>query len=169
MQWLVYIATRLEAAARHNAVRDALIARGFALSYDWTTHGPVWREGADRIRSVAQYETQGVMDADVVVVLLPGGRGTHVELGIALGCGAAVVLVATGPELAPAPGTCAFYHHPMVTVVHSDAEVPDAVVAALARAGKAWWVQPAMGVTADMTVNVSAGTVTLHPAALDEP
>ncbi len=73
-------------------------------------------------------ETAGVYMADVVIVLLPGGRGTHVELGVALGVADAVVI---GPEdepslriviYSPTPDkdfgdggdTCAFYHHPFV-------------------------------------------------------
>jgi hypothetical protein len=33
----------------------------------------------------AQDDANGVVDADVVIAILPGGAGTHVEIGIALG------------------------------------------------------------------------------------
>lgn len=82
-----YIATALERAADHTLVRDAMAAAGHQITYDWTAHGSVQSEGLDRIREVAEAETRGVLDADLVIVLLPGGRGTHAELGIAIGAG----------------------------------------------------------------------------------
>lgn len=111
----VYIATRLERWQDHNQVRDALAALGHTLTYDWTVHGSVWADGAARIREVATLELEGVLDADLVVVLLPGGRGTHAELGAALGAGRPVLLHSLDPILLDAsPETCAFYHHPLV-------------------------------------------------------
>ena len=83
------------------------------ITYDWTAHGSVWKDGADRIRKVAQAEMQGVLDADYVVVLLPGGRGTHTELGMALADGKPVILYGTDDDFS-GPKTCAFYHHPLV-------------------------------------------------------
>lgn len=113
----VYIATALERIADHNALRDALAAQGITLTYDWTAHGSVWREGPDRIREVAVAEIQGVLDADMVIVLLPGGRGTHTELGAAIAAGKTVLLVTLDPEDLEGPRTCAFYHHPQVMSV----------------------------------------------------
>lgn len=126
-----YIATRLERAGDHNQLRDALGARGHEITYDWTTHGPVFRHGLARIREVAQLELEGVLAADFVVVLLPGGRGTHAELGMALATGKPVFLHQTiydlpdfvdedgcawprrSPDLFEAVAeTCAFYHAP---------------------------------------------------------
>lgn len=111
-----YIATRLENHQAHNVVRDLLAQRGHQITYDWTVHGPVWRSGAARIAEVAELELRGVVEADLVIVLLPGGRGTHAELGMALSRGRRVLLHSA--DLAPfgaAPETCAFYHHPLVT------------------------------------------------------
>lgn len=79
-----YIASKLENHAAHNRLRDVLAELGHQITYDWTPHGPVYGSGLDRVREVAELETKGVLDADFVVVLWPGGRGTHVELGMAL-------------------------------------------------------------------------------------
>lgn len=107
----IYIATRLENHKQHNALRDLLVAAGHTLTYDWTKHGAVWRSGKDRIREVALSERAGVERADVVVVLLPGGRGTHVELGMALAGNKPVIIWSPRPEVFGAhPDTCAFYH-----------------------------------------------------------
>ena len=105
-----YIATRLERAADHNYVRDRLVSFGHEITYDWTIHGPVWRSGVDRIREVAAAEMQGVMTADVVVTLLPGGRGTHAELGMGLALRKQIVLHGTEQDFGATPETCAFYH-----------------------------------------------------------
>lgn len=110
-----YIATRLENHENHNALRDLLAAHGHEITYDWTAHGPVWQEGTDRIREVAELEAKGVLEADLVIVLLPGGRGTHVELGMAIAAGRKVLLQSPHRQLLGAtPETCAFYHHPLV-------------------------------------------------------
>lgn len=112
-----YIATRLERAADHNLVRDQLVEMGHEITYDWTAHGSVQKEGAARIREVALAETRGVQEADFVVVLLPGGRGTHAELGLALAFGIPVLIHSREEDgfFADDGRTCAFYHHPLVT------------------------------------------------------
>lgn len=114
-----YIATKLERASVHNEVRDRLREFGHTLTYDWTVHGSVKNEGAERIRAVAVAETQGVLAANYVVVLLPGGRGTHTELGMAIASGKRVFLHARNADdfFGYDERTCAFYHHPLVTQV----------------------------------------------------
>lgn len=114
-----YIASRLENAAMVARLRDDLIKHGH-----WTINGSV-RGDADALRQTALAETRGVEAADVLVALLPGGRGTHVELGIALGLGKAVIIYATGDMAVFGTGeeTCAFYHHPNVTLAGSLAEI----------------------------------------------
>ncbi len=110
-----YIATRLENHAEHNRLRDALAALGHKITYDWTRHGAVWRRGMEVIEEVAKSEARGVLEADEVIVLWPGGRGTHVEMGIAIGAGIPISFVSDVAEHhAASPETCAFYHHPTV-------------------------------------------------------
>lgn len=108
-----YIATRLENHAAHNVVRDGLSKLGHEITYDWTTHGPVWRKGVDEICRVALLERDGVESADVVIGLLPGGRGTHAEIGIAIGRRVPIILHHADDSMFGAtPETCAFYHAP---------------------------------------------------------
>lgn len=110
-QFSYYIATTLGNAAAHNRLRDLLAARGHYLTYDWTAHGSVADRTPEERAEVATEELSGVECADVVFVLLPGGAGTHTEMGAALVCGARVILVAT-PEEAE---RVVFYRHPLVT------------------------------------------------------
>jgi len=108
----VYIATRLVRAAEHNLLRDALIREGHEVTYDWTVHCSVKNDGEDRLSKVADDEAAGVTEADLVVVLLPGGRGTHCELGMAVGAGVPLIIHNEGGELFQSDDkTCAFYWH----------------------------------------------------------
>jgi hypothetical protein len=125
-----YIATGLENHAAHNNVRDRLTALGHELTYDWTVHGPVWRSGVDVIRKTAIAERRGVEDADFVVVLLPGGRGTHAELGMALALRKPVIIWASDDsQFGAVPQTCAFYHDPIVRTISG--QLPIVVIAVL--------------------------------------
>jgi len=108
-----YIATSLSRSAAHNTVRDALKSFGHEISYDWTSHGSVKSVSLKRLQEVAICELNGVLEADFVVVLLPGGKGTHLELGFAMGNHKRVFLHSEDPALFDlGPQTSAFYHHP---------------------------------------------------------
>lgn len=110
-----YIATSLSRMIAHNQVRDALKRFGHEISYDWTSHGSVKSSSKERLREVSIRELNGVSEADFVVVLLPGGNGTHLELGFAIASGKKVFLHSEDPELFElGPQTNAFYHHPDV-------------------------------------------------------
>lgn len=110
-----YIATSLSRAASHHVVRDALRDYGHEISYDWTLHGSVKSISKERLQEVAMLEVDGVSKADVVIVLLPGGGGTHFELGFALAKGKKVFLHSEDPSLFELGSqTNAFYHHPDV-------------------------------------------------------
>lgn len=92
------------------SLSKVLKAYGLEHTYDWTKHGSVKTEEQTRIIQVAELELQGVKDADVVIVLLPGGRGTHAELGIANALRKKVFLWAETDELfLQDDRTCAFY------------------------------------------------------------
>lgn len=123
-----YIASGLPNFEAVRALKSILDEAGWEHTYDWTVHGSVQTEGAARLAEVAAEESYGVVMADVVIVLLPGGRGTHTELGMAIGLadidpgghGGAqdprIVIYSADPEVFSGTSgtTCAFYHHPLV-------------------------------------------------------
>lgn len=97
----------------HQMVRDDLKKFGHEISYDWTLHGSVKSVSKERLREVASKELNGVSEADFVVVLLPGGHGTHLELGFAIAREKKVFLHSEDPIIFElGPQTNAFYHHP---------------------------------------------------------
>lgn len=123
-----YVATSLGNAAEAKALADELVKQGHSITYDWTRHGSVQSEGLERIREVATLEAQGVFGAEAVIVIMPGGRGTHVELGMAIACamlrGSRVIILSDADHLLDSDKrTCAFYHHPTVEIVASPSEV----------------------------------------------
>jgi nucleoside 2-deoxyribosyltransferase len=115
-----YIASKLENHAEHNRLRDILNKMGHELTYDWTVTGPVHSQGLQRVEEVAQLEHEGVFNADRLIMLWPGGRGTHVELGmgIALGKDCIIISDVENHHIA-SPDTCAFYHHPQCMMYRS--------------------------------------------------
>ena len=112
-----YVASGVPNAERVNQAAHVLSSRGHERTYDWTKHGDVSAESPERKREVAKTEAQAVIDAELVVLLLPGRFGTHAELGIALATCANKRVLLWSESSAPFDGEqgfCVFYHHPAV-------------------------------------------------------
>lgn len=112
-----YVASGVPNAEKVNLASAALTRAGHERTYDWTTHGDVSQTSPERKREVAALESRGVIDADLVVFLLPGRFGTHAELGLALASSANKRILLWSETSAPFDGTegfCVFYHHPAV-------------------------------------------------------
>jgi hypothetical protein len=134
----VYLASGLQNIERARQVRDWIAAAGHTITYDWMAHGPAGDRGAEYLTAIADRELQGVKDADCVVVLLPGGRGTHAELGAALALNKSVLVWdEEATRWVVHNGTCAFYWHPRV--VRGCGDVGDAASELLARIAWAPW------------------------------
>lgn len=78
-----YIATGLKRRKQHNLIRDMLLKAGHEITFDWTIHASGVPKNDRENAEVVDRELQGVAEADIVIVLLPGGNGTHAELGVA--------------------------------------------------------------------------------------
>jgi len=131
-----YIATSLSRMMDHNLTRDALKILGHEISYDWTLHESVKSVSKECLREFSINDLKGVSEADFVVVLLPAGKGTHIELGFAIAKAKRVFLYSENPALFElGPETNPFYHHPDViqlscplvdtaSLIHSLLELP---------------------------------------------
>lgn len=119
-----YLASGLKNAVAAEALLYRLRGLNLECTYNWLAHGFVGIEGPTRMGEVAAMEIEGVTRADFVVVLLPGGRGSHVELGAALGLDKHVFLIAEDDRmLKVADEECTFYWHPRVTrIIGANAE-----------------------------------------------
>ena len=89
-------------------MRNELIALGHTHTYDWTQNERA--TSIDALRSIGEEEVSGIQSADFVVILLPGGKGAHVELGIAIGTNKHVFLYDLGDQMMNMEETSTFYH-----------------------------------------------------------
>jgi len=112
-----YVASGVSNAEKVNLAATALNAAGHERTYDWTGHGDVSKAEPEFKRHVAASESRGVLEAELVVLLLPGRFGTHAELGMALASAENKRILLWSESPAPFDGTegfCVFYHHPAV-------------------------------------------------------
>jgi nucleoside 2-deoxyribosyltransferase len=113
-----YLATQKDRAAQAEAISEAMKAHGWERTFTWTGHD----EGSlEAYAKTAVAELNGVREADVLIVLLPGGFGTHVEIGAALAMGKPVILHAPDRKILETPYPCVFHYHPGVKLLISKA------------------------------------------------
>ncbi|MEH7387676.1 group-specific protein, partial [Bacillus sp. JJ1521] len=55
-------------------------------------------------------EKNAILESDFLIVLLPAGKGSHIELGIALGQGKKIYLYSPNDEINNFETTSTFYH-----------------------------------------------------------
>lgn len=137
MKNLIYIASTLTNADRVRRIRDLLAAHGVGLTYDWTAHngGVPYVRNCDRAQKseVAVKELAGVRDAKLLLVILPGGGGTHFEFGAAYGTKPVIMLTdeQPGDDGPDAVRTPCFHYLPDVIRVSTESEAIEAVLAQL--------------------------------------
>ena len=83
-----YIASSLKNYAQVRDLSRRLKDGGWEHTYDWTkhcsAHGPASEIDLTALKSIGRHEYKGILKSDVVIILTPQGRGTHVELGMAI-------------------------------------------------------------------------------------
>jgi len=77
-----YVATSALRLGEMQMVRNLLTAAGHEISFDWTVFGDLSGKPPELLQAAAHAETVGILDADFLVVLLPGRRGTYAEVGM---------------------------------------------------------------------------------------
>lgn len=103
-----YIASTLNNKENVQIVSERLKQEDFIHTYDWTQNKHL--TSLDQLREVGMKELEAVKNSDFVVVLLPAGKGSHVELGIAIGNGIKTYLYSENNELNDLDKTSTFYH-----------------------------------------------------------
>lgn len=126
-----YVAAASVEVARAEAVRDALIARGFRCAFDWCLSmrahaafdGESLTVGGARLAS--QSDMGAVQTADFFALLVPDPRvattGAWVELGACLGGGGVAYVVASDVAYL----RCVFLALPEIVRVDTDAALVD--------------------------------------------
>ncbi|AZV43872.1 nucleoside 2-deoxyribosyltransferase [Peribacillus asahii] len=107
-----YIASSFKNIDKVRYVSKKLKDKGFIHTYDWTINKNITT--LEELKEIGQEEKNAVMESDFVVIVLPGGKGTHIELGIALGQGKKIFLYSPDGAIDNFETTSTFYHLPDV-------------------------------------------------------
>lgn len=109
-----YIGSEMKNRILVNYYVKALKEIGWKHTYNWTDN--VNKEITKKnLVEYAKSEFQGIIDSDVVIILLPAGRGTHIELGMALALNKKVYLCSLTEEEFSVENTVVFYELPNIT------------------------------------------------------
>ncbi|OIU71730.1 nucleoside 2-deoxyribosyltransferase [Rossellomorea aquimaris] len=110
-----YIASSFRNIDAVRYVTSKLVGSGYIHTYDWTTSEKVKDSlTLEDLKTIGENEKKAVMESDFIVVLLPGGKGTHIELGIAIGQGKRIFLYSPDRDIDNVETTSTFYHLPEV-------------------------------------------------------
>jgi nucleoside 2-deoxyribosyltransferase len=107
-----YIASSLKNKDEVRYVSEKLKNKGNFHTYDWTKNERALT--IEELEVIGLKEKKAVIEADVIIVLLPAGKGSHIELGIAIGLGKKVFLYSRNEEVNNFETTSTFYHLPEV-------------------------------------------------------
>ena len=121
-----YLATKKDRSEQAAPLLAALKAKGWERTFTWSAQDGGSTEGYGEIASA---EIAAVREADVLIVLLPGGYGTHVEIGAALALGKPVILHAPDRKTLETPYPCVFHYHPGVKLLVSETVDAEAILA----------------------------------------
>ncbi len=124
-----YISSRLSNRAQVRRMASLLQDNGWIHTCDWTDFDVSSEDNPDGLRAIGEREYAGVRTADVVIVLTPQGRGTHIELGMAIALGKRVYIHHSDDSCFKCDDTtCAFYWLPQVTRLTGEMDAAIAVI-----------------------------------------
>lgn len=106
-----YIGSGMKNCELVNYYSKILEEKGWKHTYNWAKN----INGDETIKDLIEYsklEQQGIIDSDVVIILLPAGRGTHIELGMALALNKKIFLCSETKEEFNIKNTVNFYQLP---------------------------------------------------------
>ncbi|UYZ24063.1 nucleoside 2-deoxyribosyltransferase [Mesobacillus jeotgali] len=112
-----YVASSFRNIDAVNYVTKQLVNKGYVHTYDWTKNAQAREDKTSTFEDlieIGQNEKNAVLESDFIVVLLPGGKGTHIELGIALGLEKKIFLYSPDGAINHFETTITFYHLPEV-------------------------------------------------------
>lgn len=104
-----------------NYYAKLLKENGWEQTYDWVKNISDDVSKDDMIK-YASLESHGIIDADVVIILLPAGRGAHIELGMSMALNKKIFLCSTTEEEFSILNTVAFYELPKITQLVGNAD-----------------------------------------------
>ena len=116
-----YIGSGMKNCELVNYYANLLKENGWEQTYDWVKNVSDDVSLEDMIE-YATLESQGIVDSDIVIILLPAGRGAHIELGMAMALNKRIFLCSTTKEEFSIENTVAFYELPKIIKLIGTAE-----------------------------------------------
>ena len=107
-----YIASSFKNIDTVRYVSEKLIRKGFIHTYDWTQNERDLT--IEQLREMVKKRKPLLLKLILLFVLLPAGKGSHIELGIAIGQGKRTYLYSPNNEVNNLATTSTFYHLPEV-------------------------------------------------------
>lgn len=112
-----YVASSVSNAENAKKIVSIMERNGHELTYDWIADGDIHSSGSDRMGESAFFELRSVIDAELVLVMLPSGADTHTELGVSLASRSnkrILVWSEDGSDFTDPQKNCLFYFHPAI-------------------------------------------------------
>ncbi|MEK4566833.1 group-specific protein [Alkalihalobacillus sp. FSL R5-0424] len=103
-----YIGSSFRNIEQVRLVAQTLIKEGFIQSYDWTEWENV--QSVEELTSIGEQEKEAIIGSDFMIFILPLGKSSHVELGIALGIQKPIYLYSHTDKVFTPNQTSSFYH-----------------------------------------------------------
>lgn len=103
-----YIASSFENIHLVRELSATLQTKGFTHTYDWTKNGRA--ASYEELKQIGEEEKEAVKSSDFLVILLPAGKGSHIEFGIALGLGKRIYVFSPRKEVFGFDETSTFYY-----------------------------------------------------------
>lgn len=108
-----YIGSGMKNCELVNYYSKILEENGWKHTYNWAKNVK-FDETIEDLIEYSKLEQQGIIDADVVIILLPAGRGTHIELGMGLALNKKLFLCSETKEEFSVENTVNFYQLPNI-------------------------------------------------------
>jgi hypothetical protein len=115
-----YVASSFQNKVVVRTVSQQLKQLGWHHTYDWTQNERA--NSHEDLRKIGTLEKQAIANSEVVVVLLPGGKGSHIELGLAIAWQKRTFLYSPNKEAVDMQTTSTFYHLPEVQICEGSIE-----------------------------------------------
>ncbi|MFC0188692.1 nucleoside 2-deoxyribosyltransferase [Fictibacillus aquaticus] len=113
-----YIGSGFQNIETVRKLAGTLMHEGLRQTYDWTQNDKTTDE--EQLCAIGEAEVRGIKDADIIVILLPGGKGTHTELGIAIAEEKKVFLYAMDNKWSDEERKVTFYYINGVTIIKGE-------------------------------------------------
>lgn len=101
-----YIASSFQNKDLVKYVSIKLCAKGYSPTYDWTINQRATT--ISQLQRIGAFEKNAIEACDIFILLLPAGRGSHVELGMAIALNKQVYIY-TAEEIDPATASTFYY------------------------------------------------------------